>query len=99
MKIKKMAKLFECGFECYNVHVKVRPHGTMDLGVNKIYLLKLKPKSGTKIKRVFGCFGDIKTIINCSIFKPFVKNGNIYLAILPSPNTNKGAKIFMKGIC
>lgn len=89
MNIEKCAKFIKKQFTCHNACVKVYPLGTINSGENKSYVFKLKPKSGTKVKRIFACAKDIKAYFQCSVFELIAENEQIYLVMSPFPNGNK----------
>lgn len=96
MKIKQIAKFIEYQFDCYKVYVKVQPEGTINIDVNKRYIFNVRPKSGTKVKKIFDCMPDIKTCLECNLFEPFVENGKIYLAVSLDSNNNNSLLPILK---
>lgn len=81
MNIKQMGGFIKYQFSSHKVYVKVNPVGTITSPVSERYIFKVRPKPGTKVKKLFACAPDIKACLQFGVFELFEEKGQIYLAI------------------
>ncbi len=91
MTFEEAADFFEYQFSCHKAYVKIKPYGTVPTSGSESYVFKVKPKSGTKLNKIFGCVSDIKACLQCRVFELWKDNGQMYLAV--SVNLNNDNKL------